>query len=73
MSEIVANGESIIPIIDFSGYLNGSNEEKVKTATALGKACEEIGFVVLKGHGIDIDIINEAYAATWECKLSPSD
>jgi len=68
MSEIALNSD-LIPIIDFSGYLNGNDEEKAKVANAMGEAAEKIGFLVLKGHGVDPEIINDAWKATWECKI----
>lgn len=55
-----------IPIIDFSGFLNGTEEEQIRVANEIGEACEKIGFLVVKGHGVDPKIIQEAWEATQE-------
>ena len=60
----------IIPIIDFSAYLNGNEESKQKVAMEIGIACEQIGFFIIKGHGVDKNIINNAWQSTWNCKYS---
>lgn len=42
-----------IPIIDISALFQEDIVEKRKLAFTIGKACEEIGFFVIVGHGVD--------------------
>ena len=46
--------KAALPVIDFAPFLSAdaSVEEKKNVARALDKACREIGFFYLKGHGI---------------------
>jgi len=44
-----------IPIIDISPFLNGTDKQGV--AKKVGEACEEIGFFMIKGHGIGLEIL----------------
>jgi isopenicillin N synthase-like dioxygenase len=44
-----------IPTIDIAPYLDGTDKQGV--ATQVGKACEEIGFFMISGHGINIDLL----------------
>lgn len=56
-----------VPMIDFSPFLNGSREERQAVADEIARACEEIGFFYLSGHGVpqmQIDAIFDA-AATF--------
>ena len=42
-----------IPVIDLSPFREGTSANKRKVAEAVASAWEEIGFLVIKGHGID--------------------
>jgi isopenicillin N synthase-like dioxygenase len=42
----------LIPSIDVSS-LNGSQAERMRCAKAIGRACEEVGFFHIVGHGVD--------------------
>ena len=55
-----------IPILDLSEYLSGNDESKSEFIKKLGNALEDIGFFALKGHGIPLDEINEAYSISKE-------
>lgn len=54
---------SAIPIIDISKLVddNSSFEEKLEVAKQLGRACEEVGFLVLVGHNVPKDTIDNAW------------
>jgi len=54
----------IIPVIDITHLRDGSNPEGV--AQALHKASQELGFIYIKGHGIDTDVIEAARASAYE-------
>lgn len=52
-----------VPTIDFSPFQGGSDEEKRAVARAVGEACENIGFFLASGHGVDEALIQKTYAA----------
>ena len=49
-----------IKTVDMSGFLTGEPEEIEKFSQELGQAMENIGFVILTGHGINTDLFSEA-------------
>lgn len=55
-----------VPIIDISALRRkgASRDEKLIVAKEIGKACEEVGFFVIRGHGVDAAIIDNAWKAT---------
>lgn len=50
-----------IPVVDLHLFINGTAEEKVQFAADLGKAFEEVGFVSVRNHGIDQQLIDALY------------
>ena len=48
-----------IPVIDISSFLNET--DKISVAQQVSKACENIGFLIISGHGIPKNIINNAF------------
>lgn len=48
---------SQVPIIDLAPYRSGT--DKASVARAVNKACEDIGFLVVSGHGVPNDLITE--------------
>ncbi len=50
-----------IPAIDITSYRDGS--DKKTPAEQIRHACEEIGFFMVKGHGIPLDVIRAANTA----------
>ena len=50
-----------IPIIDLSKARLGSDKAITSAALSIDKACKEVGFFILQGHGIDKKIIQAAY------------
>lgn len=46
-----------VPIIDLAPYRNGS--DKASVAKAVDRACREIGFLVVSGHGVPADLVAE--------------
>jgi len=46
--------------VDMSQYLHGNASDKAAFADELGSAMQEIGFVILQGHGVDAALINRA-------------
>jgi hypothetical protein len=50
-----------VPIIDVAPFLSGSPEDKRRVAGEVGGACEEIGFLIVKGHGVPRELVNQMY------------
>jgi isopenicillin N synthase-like dioxygenase len=50
-----------IPVIDLAPYLEGSSEARRKVTDRVNRACEEIGFFLIKGHGVPQDMIDRTY------------
>ena len=55
-----------IPIIDLAPYFEGSHDGKRRVAGEINRACEDIGFFVITGHGVDPEICRSANAAARE-------
>ena len=51
----------LVPSVDLRDFLSGDPERKQKFVNEIGKAYEEIGFVALKGHFLDDNLVNELY------------
>jgi isopenicillin N synthase-like dioxygenase len=51
-----------IPIIDISGFRDGSDKDGV--ARAVQQAAETVGFLYIAGHGVDQALIDRAFAAS---------
>ena len=52
---------SIIPVLDLSLFLSGSEVQRNKFVADLGSAYEEIGFAAIENHGIPQDVIDDFY------------
>lgn len=50
-----------VPVIDLSSYREGTPEGKARVADEVGRACRDIGFLVISGHGISEDLIGRTY------------
>ena len=50
-----------VPAIDLAPYFAGSPDDKMAVAEQVARACEEIGFLKIKGHGIPRAQIDEAF------------
>ena len=50
-----------VPIIDIAPFLKGSPEEKQQVAAEVERACREIGFMTIVGHGIPRTLIDKTY------------
>jgi isopenicillin N synthase-like dioxygenase len=58
------SGKFEIPIIDISGLLTGSDAEQQAVSEQIGHACQNVGFFVIVGHGVDPDLINSTWQST---------
>jgi isopenicillin N synthase-like dioxygenase len=52
-----------LPIIDLSAYLSGTAAGGTLAADAIRRACEEIGFFLIAGHGVEDALIEKTYAS----------
>ncbi|MDC0033355.1 isopenicillin N synthase family oxygenase [Alphaproteobacteria bacterium] len=52
----------VVPIIDFSPLRTGNALARKDIAMRVGRACEDIGFFMVSGHGIAPHIIERAYS-----------
>jgi isopenicillin N synthase-like dioxygenase len=51
-----------VPLLDISPFFGGTMADKKAVAQAVGRACEQIGFLTLTGHGIPLDLIRNVNA-----------
>lgn len=54
------------PVIDVSRFVDGTPAERAEVAAAIGAACEQVGFLLLSGHGVPQDAIDDLHAAAIE-------
>jgi len=50
-----------VPIIDVSPFMSGTPEGRQKVADEVGRACRDIGFMVISGHGVPSDLVTNTY------------
>lgn len=50
-----------IPIIDISTFRNGDADARAAVAEQVDRACRDIGFIILKGHGISRDVFSRVH------------
>jgi isopenicillin N synthase-like dioxygenase len=50
-----------IPSVDLQDFISGDPERKQRFVNAIGKAYEYIGFVALKGHFLDDNLVDKLY------------
>ncbi len=55
-----------VPIIDLAPYLEGTPAGKAKVAAEVGRACRDIGFLTITGHGVPNDLIEKTYSLSKE-------
>jgi isopenicillin N synthase-like dioxygenase len=48
-----------VPVIDIAPFLAGEDAGKRETARQVGRACEEIGFLTIVGHGVSPRLVAE--------------
>lgn len=54
------------PVIDVSGFFTGTTDERAAIAGAVAEACEDVGFLLLSGHGVAQQAIDDLHTATLE-------
>ena len=51
-----------IPVIDLAPHFEGTAAERQSVAQQIDRACREIGFFLITGHGVATDTIEQTYA-----------
>ena len=60
--------QALIPTVDLSAFATEDNlESRLASARALNDACHDLGFVQIQGHGIEPELLREAF--DWSKKL----
>jgi isopenicillin N synthase-like dioxygenase len=62
-----------IPIIDLANLENGSDSERRKVAAELDWAASEVGFMYVKGLGIDPQVLANAFASSKAFYTQPQE
>ena len=63
---VIATSNSFVPVIDIAPYLAGMPEGKRRVAAELDRACREVGFYIIVGHGVDPSLIARVEAVSCE-------
>src|SRR5262249_30787843 len=50
-----------VPVIDIAPALSNDRDGELRVATAVNRACEDIGFLVVTGHGVDPALCAEIF------------
>jgi len=55
---------SAIPLVDLAAFLEGTDDEQRLIATEVDEICRHIGFLIVEGHGVPNNVVDEAWSAT---------
>jgi isopenicillin N synthase-like dioxygenase len=62
----LAQQDSFVPVIDIAPYFSGTPEGKHRAAQQIGRACREVGFYVIVGHGVDPKLVEQVEIVSRE-------
>eukprot|EP00003_Mantamonas_plastica_P008141 TRINITY_DN1704_c0_g1_i1.p1 TRINITY_DN1704_c0_g1~~TRINITY_DN1704_c0_g1_i1.p1 ORF type:complete len:381 (-),score=128.72 TRINITY_DN1704_c0_g1_i1:60-1202(-) len=62
----MVSAETTVQVMDVSRLHSEDVEERKALAVEIGKVCEDIGFLVITGHGVNQDIIDNMWNQTRE-------
>ncbi|MHB1486841.1 MAG: isopenicillin N synthase family dioxygenase [Acidimicrobiales bacterium] len=62
MSSSAAKTAIDVPVIDITLFRTGTYEERLEVAKEVERACREIGFLTVVGHGVQRRVIDTCYA-----------
>ncbi len=62
-----------IPVVDLADFTSGDPKRKKNFVEGLGKAFEDVGFVAVKNHGIQEDLIKSLYKKVQQFFSLPSE
>src|SRR5882757_7125613 len=60
------SSDNFVPVIDVAPYFSGAPDGKRRVADQIGRACREIGFYVIVGHGVDPALVDQVEAVSRE-------
>jgi isopenicillin N synthase-like dioxygenase len=63
---VIASANSFVPVIDIAPYLAGTPDGKRRVAAELDRACREVGFYIIGGHGVDPALVEQVETASRE-------
>ncbi|OJJ37300.1 hypothetical protein ASPWEDRAFT_170786 [Aspergillus wentii DTO 134E9] len=72
-STAVAKDDLVIPIIDFSPFLNGTPAEKHAVAISITDAFKTSGFLYLKDHSIPPSVVSQVFGSSAHFFARPQD
>ena len=72
-SNSAASDKSAIPSIDLGAFLHGTKEERQAIATDVDNICKSIGFLIIENHGVDQDVMRDAWSKVGEFFALPVD
>lgn len=80
-SELPGQGESGIdaikrghvPVVDLESATSGDPTARSDIAAEVGAACESLGFLVVTGHGVPSETVQELMTASWRYFNLPED
>ena len=58
----VADADAAVPVIDIARFAHGDATARRAVVTAVKRACEQVGFLVVTGHGVPDEKIRAAFA-----------
>jgi len=70
---VAATSNNIVPVIDLGPYLAGTPDGKRQVAAELDRACRDVGFYVIVGHGFDSQLIEQVESVSREFFNLPID
>lgn len=62
-----------VPLVDIAPFLAGSAGGRCRVADQVGAACEEIGFLIVTGHGVPRDLVEATYDVSKRFFARPLD
>jgi isopenicillin N synthase-like dioxygenase len=57
--KLIGPAADFVPVIDVSPYFAGDSKAKQKVADEIGRACREIGFYIVVGHGVSSQLVEQ--------------
>jgi isopenicillin N synthase-like dioxygenase len=64
LNAVIAKSIGVVPVVDLGPYFAGTPEAKRRVAVELGRACRDVGFYVIVGHGVDPKLIEQVEAVS---------